>query len=169
MAFVARQGDPTTTGGVVISGSDTSFIEGQRVARVTDTVWCPMCQTVGFIIEGHDTWLDTRQPTAVDGSLVQCGCPTGTHRLVATQKSTLSEDQPPIPIHPEWLPLGVANSQRWAEAIQEDGHRMNSRTLYPASRPAGCVSRVQKSSRNCAPCSPTTKAWSRAFISSSRR
>jgi len=119
MAFVARQGDPTTTGGVVISGSDTSFIEGQRVARVTDTVWCPMCQTVGFIIEGHDTWLDTRQPTAVDGSLVQCGCPTGTHRLVATQKSTLSEDQPPIPIHPEWLPLGVANSQRWAEAIQE--------------------------------------------------
>ncbi|PYC29691.1 PAAR domain-containing protein, partial [Pseudomonas chlororaphis] len=124
MAFVIREGDPTTTGGKVIAGSATTFVVDQRVARIADPVWCPVCQTVGFIAEGHHTLLDTQQATAVEGGLVQCGCPTGANRLIATQRSVISGDQPTIPLDSDYIGPAVINTQRWADAIHK-GYTQN--------------------------------------------
>ncbi|ETD40433.1 PAAR domain-containing protein [Pseudomonas chlororaphis] len=119
MAFVIREGDPTTTGGKVIAGSGTTFVVDQRVARIADPVWCPVCQTVGFIAEGHHTWVDNQQATAVEGGLVQCGCPTGANRLIATQWTVCSGNQPAIPLDSDCVGPAVINTQRWADAIHK--------------------------------------------------
>ncbi|AUG42110.1 hypothetical protein CXP47_20250 [Pseudomonas chlororaphis] len=119
MAFVIREGDPTTTGGKVIAGSATTFVVDQRVARIADPVWCPVCQTVGYIAEGHHTWADNHQATAVEGGLVQCGCPTGANRLIATQRTVCSGNQPTIPLDSDYIGPAVINTQRWADAIHK--------------------------------------------------
>lgn len=134
MAFVIREGDPTTTGGKVIAGSGTTFVVNQRVARIADPVWCPVCQTVGFIAEGHHTWVDDQQATAVEGSLVQCGCPTGANRLVATQWTVCSGNQPTIPLDSDYVGPAVINTQRWADAIHKG---------YPQNEFADAVPRDQ--------------------------
>ncbi|WIE49438.1 PAAR domain-containing protein [Pseudomonas sp. GM17] len=134
MAFVIREGDPTTTGGKVIAGSGTTFVVNQRVARIADPVWCPVCQTVGFIAEGHHTWVDDQQATAVEGSLVQCGCPTGANRLVATQWTVCSGNQPTIPLDSDCVGPAVINTQRWADAIHKG---------YPQNEFADAVPRDQ--------------------------
>lgn len=134
MAFVIREGDPTTTGGKVIAGSGTTFVVNQRVARIADPVWCPVCQTVGFIAEGHHTWVDDQQATAVEGSLVQCGCPTGANRLVATQWTVCSGNQPTIPLDSDHVGPAVINTQRWADAIHKG---------YPQNEFADAVPRDQ--------------------------
>lgn len=134
MAFVIREGDPTTTGGKVIAGSGTTFVVNQRVARIADPVWCPVCQTVGFIAEGHHTWVDDQQATAVEGSLVQCGCPTGANRLVATQWTVCSGNQPTIPLDSNCVGPAVINTQRWADAIHKG---------YPQNEFADAVPRDQ--------------------------
>jgi len=134
MDFVIREGDPTTTGGKVIAGSGTTFVVNQRVARIADPVWCPVCQTVGFIAEGHHTWVDDQQATAVEGSLVQCGCPTGANRLVATQWTVCSGNQPTIPLDSDCVGPAVINTQRWADAIHKG---------YPQNEFANAVPRDQ--------------------------
>ncbi|AZD48226.1 PAAR domain-containing protein [Pseudomonas chlororaphis] len=134
MAFVIREGDPTTTGGKVIAGSATTFVVDQRVARIADPVWCPVCQTVGYIAEGHHTWADNHQATAVEGGLVQCGCPTGANRLIATQRTVCSGNQPTIPLDSDYIGPAVINTQRWADAIHKG---------YPQNEFADAVPRDQ--------------------------
>ncbi|WP_147464013.1 PAAR domain-containing protein, partial [Pseudomonas cannabina] len=41
MSFIVREGDSTTTGGFVLSGSASEVIDQRRVARMGDPVWCP--------------------------------------------------------------------------------------------------------------------------------
>jgi uncharacterized Zn-binding protein involved in type VI secretion len=36
MAFVIREGDPTTTGGKVVKGSTNTTVEYQKAARISD-------------------------------------------------------------------------------------------------------------------------------------
>ncbi|AZD22096.1 hypothetical protein C4K24_2793 [Pseudomonas chlororaphis subsp. aurantiaca] len=134
MAFVIREGDPTTTGGKVIAGSATTFVVDQRVACIADPVWCPVCQTVGYIAEGHHTWADNHQATAVEDGLVQCGCPTGANRLIATQRTVCSGNQPTIPLDSDYIGPAVINTQRWADAIHKG---------YPQNEFADAVPRDQ--------------------------
>jgi uncharacterized Zn-binding protein involved in type VI secretion len=134
MAFVIREGDPTTTGGKVIAGSGTTFVVNQRVARIADPAWCPVCQTVGFIAEGHHTWVDDQQATAVEGGLVRCGCPSGANRLIATQWTVCSGNQPTIPLDSDCVGPAVLNTQRWADAIHKG---------YPQNEFADAVPRDQ--------------------------
>jgi len=124
MAYVIREGDPTTTGGTVIAGSSTTIVEYRNAARITDPVWCPVCQSVGYIAQGHNTWLDNQQAIAVEGCAVQCGCPLGSNRLIATQSSVLSDNQPPVPVPAALVAQVVANTHQWAEAIRL-GHPQN--------------------------------------------
>ncbi|OLF51773.1 PAAR domain-containing protein [Pseudomonas chlororaphis] len=133
MAFVIREGDPTT-GGKVIAGSANAFVVNQRVARIADPVWCPVCQAVGYIAEGHHTLLDSQQATAVEGSLVQCGCPSGANRLIATQHSVISGNQPTIALDSDSVGPAVINTQRWADAIHKG---------YPQNEFADAVPRDQ--------------------------
>lgn len=65
------------------SGSGYTF-NGQKVLRRGDvTTACPMCGQEGVIVEGSELFLSFGQPVAEDGSLVKCGCPTGSNRVVA--------------------------------------------------------------------------------------
>ncbi|AKA23575.1 PAAR domain-containing protein [Pseudomonas chlororaphis] len=134
MALVIREGDPTTTGGKVIAGSGSTFVVDRRIACIADPVWCPVCRTVGFIAEGHHTWADNHQATAVEGGRVQCGCPSGANRLIATQGTVCSGNQPFIPLDSDCIGPAVVNTQRWADAIHQG---------YPQNEFADAVPRDQ--------------------------
>ncbi|EOG1039861.1 PAAR domain-containing protein [Pseudomonas aeruginosa] len=71
MAFVIREGDPTTTGGIVVTGSSTHTVEFRKAARISDPVWCPACKSMGFIAEGN--------PTVIDEYF---GCPQNSEKIV---------------------------------------------------------------------------------------
>lgn len=71
---VIRLGDPTTHGGTVVSASGTVIINGKQVARVGDSVTCPIPgHGVVTIIEGDTTWLDDGRPIALEGHKTSCG------------------------------------------------------------------------------------------------
>ncbi|UXY14561.1 PAAR domain-containing protein [Chitiniphilus purpureus] len=74
MKRVIRLGDPTSHGGVVVSASPGMVIMGKAVARVGDTVSCPVPghgSTV--IVEGDPDWLVDGKPVALDGHKTSCG------------------------------------------------------------------------------------------------
>ena len=79
-----RVGDSSTTGGLVLSGSSSQLMDGKLIARVGDEVSCPLCGNVGLIAEGNESILIDGKAAAVDGSLVVCDCPLGSHRVLAT-------------------------------------------------------------------------------------
>lgn len=71
---VIRLGDPTTHGGVVVSASGTVIINGKQVARVGDSVTCPIPgHGVVTIIEGDPNWQDNGRPIALEGHKTSCG------------------------------------------------------------------------------------------------
>jgi len=77
-------GDTTTTGGTILTGEDCVKSEGMPAALIGDSVFCPKCGQNGIIIEGCTTFNVQGKPVAYNCSLIACGCPTGTHRIVAT-------------------------------------------------------------------------------------
>ncbi|MDZ5814946.1 MULTISPECIES: PAAR domain-containing protein [Stenotrophomonas maltophilia group] len=77
--FMARNwivmGDPTSSGGRVITASNRTDIEGMGVARVGDKATCPhMHKGVFAIVEGDSTIIIDGQPVALDGCALACGC-----------------------------------------------------------------------------------------------
>lgn len=93
MTNVIREGDSTSTGGVVLNTSATHTWEDRRMARMGDLVWCPKCEEVGYIAQGNPTFIDQLVAVATDGHAVQCGCTEGTNRLIASQDQ-LQADMP---------------------------------------------------------------------------
>ncbi|HGM6067248.1 TPA: PAAR domain-containing protein [Stenotrophomonas maltophilia] len=68
-------GDPTSSGGRVITASNRTDIEGMGVARVGDKATCPqMHKGVYSIVEGDSTIIIDGQPVALDGCALACGC-----------------------------------------------------------------------------------------------
>lgn len=86
MSYVVREGDPTTSGGFVLSASATELMELRRFARMGDPVWCSACESVGYIAEGNPTYIDELIAVATHGHLVHCGCKPGTNKLIASQQ-----------------------------------------------------------------------------------
>ncbi|ATP52234.1 hypothetical protein CR512_24055 [Pseudomonas putida] len=77
-------GDQTTTGAICIAGQARGRVHGSGWLLVGDkTTPCPLCGNEGTIVEGERRWKQDGIPTAVDGALVQCGCPIGSNRVVA--------------------------------------------------------------------------------------
>ena len=68
------QGDPTSSGGTVVSGSPFTDIDGTPVARITDQATCPAHKGVFPIIDGDATLVVDGQPVALHGSSLACGC-----------------------------------------------------------------------------------------------
>ena len=67
-------GDTTSHGGVVISGSATTTVEGRPIARVGDLVTCPLCKPHTFpIVEGLSTLTDNYMAVALHGHKIACG------------------------------------------------------------------------------------------------
>jgi uncharacterized Zn-binding protein involved in type VI secretion len=98
MTCVIREGDATTTGGVVLQTSGTQRWKERRVARMGDLVWCPVCNQVGFIAQGNPTFIDQIVAVATEGQLVRCACPFGEHRLIASQDELTADMQAAIDI-----------------------------------------------------------------------
>ena len=81
---LALHGDKTTTGATCYGSIPNSTEFGLMILRVGDlTSACPKCGQTGKVVTGESrvTWHNV--PTAVDGSLVLCGCPHGTNRVIA--------------------------------------------------------------------------------------
>lgn len=80
----AVDGDVTTTGAICIASGEGYICDGRKVLRVGDsTTECPLCCQPGVVVEGYLGWISDGQPLAMDGSLVACGCPNGSNRVVA--------------------------------------------------------------------------------------
>ncbi|NIF18987.1 PAAR domain-containing protein [Pantoea sp. Cy-639] len=77
-------GDLTSTGATCIASQSRGTFNGRRWLIEGDpTSACPLCDEVGLILEGEQRWIQDGRPTAVDGTLVKCGCPLGSNRVVA--------------------------------------------------------------------------------------
>lgn len=80
----ALHGDRTTTGAICCSTLPNCTEHGRGVIRVGDkTTACPKCGKQGVVADGEPrvNWMG--QTSAVDGSVVICGCPHGTNRVIA--------------------------------------------------------------------------------------
>lgn len=79
-ADIITVGDTTTHGGVVISGSPTSRIKGQAIARLGDLVRCPQSYPDGRphginrIVQVAGRYKVGGIPGACAGDLTECGC-----------------------------------------------------------------------------------------------
>ena len=67
-------GDPTSSGGKVVTGSPFTAIDGKPVARVTDSATCPKHRGSFPIVDGDPTCLVDGEPAALHGSKLSCGC-----------------------------------------------------------------------------------------------
>ena len=76
-------GDTSTTGGTVLTGSGDSGCLGRKIARLGDSVLCKACKVTGVIAEGAPDVKIMGIPVALEGHMVACSCPPGSHRLVA--------------------------------------------------------------------------------------
>ncbi len=123
MAFVIREGDPTTTGGKVVKGSTNTTIEYKKAARISDPVWCPTCSSIGFIAEGNPTFIDEFVAIATHGHAVQCGCPFGSNRLISTQTSTMAAEDTSVAIAPDFAAKAQAATHIWAKAISDGSYK----------------------------------------------
>ncbi|WP_277587655.1 PAAR domain-containing protein [Pseudomonas chlororaphis] len=122
MTFVIREGDPTTTGGRVLVGSTTTIVEHRKAARISDPVWCPQCNSMGFIAEGNPTFIVEGVAVATHGHAVQCGCPPGSNRLIATQSTVTAAEEGSVTIAPEFAAKAQAATHAWAQAISDGSY-----------------------------------------------
>ncbi|MBF8747310.1 MULTISPECIES: PAAR domain-containing protein [Pseudomonas putida group] len=91
----ALDGDVTTTGAICIATGEGYLDEGRRVLRMGDpTTPCPLCGIEGKVVEGVGHFISDGQPVAMDGALVDCGCPEGSNRVIAP----LGDMPPPWPV-----------------------------------------------------------------------
>lgn len=67
-------GDPTSSGGRVVTGSPFTDIDGMPVSRVTDQATCPRHKGAYPIVDGDSTMIVDGQPVALHGSSLACGC-----------------------------------------------------------------------------------------------
>lgn len=81
----ALHGDKTTTGATLISSlQNMATCQGRGAVRHSDrTTPCPKCGKPGIVIDGHPGTIMFGEPTALDGHVVKCGCPTGSNRIIA--------------------------------------------------------------------------------------
>ncbi len=91
-------GDATTTGAICIAGQARGRVHGKDWLLQGDkTTPCPRCGQEGTIIEGESRWRQDGIPTALDGALVQCGCPSGSNRLIAGGLAAPAPRRAPVP------------------------------------------------------------------------
>lgn len=90
-------GDTTSHGGVVLSGSPNTLINGHPVARIGDTVTCPLCKPHTFkIVEGYTPFTDNNMAIALHGHKTACGA-----TLIASAKGAEMPKTPaPAPKSP---------------------------------------------------------------------
>ncbi|NWC10765.1 PAAR domain-containing protein [Pseudomonas agarici] len=73
--YLIVEGDPTSSGGVVIVGGPTlSTINGWSIAGVGDAATCPLHGGVFAIVTGDPTYIVNDKAAAREGDFLSCGC-----------------------------------------------------------------------------------------------
>ncbi len=87
MSYIIRQGDPTTTGGTVTQGHTLLEVFGKPATLEGMIATCPACKVgMGPIKPVSKRSLDIEGTVVIiHGDIVQCGCPPGANKVVATQ------------------------------------------------------------------------------------
>lgn len=129
MPYVVREGDPTSTGGFVMSASASHLVDLQRVARMGDPVWCAVCQSVGYIAQGNPTFVDEFVAVSTHGNAVQCACKPGSHTVIATQEALSADMEATIEIPPDLAEQAQEAADKINLAIREG--TFNPMTLSP--------------------------------------
>lgn len=81
MRPLIRLGDPTDHGGVVVSATSATIVEGKPAARIGDLVACPIPgHGVCPIVSGDATSVVDGRPQARQGDKTACGA-----TLISTQ------------------------------------------------------------------------------------
>lgn len=82
---IIRLGDPTSHGGKVITASITHTIAGLGIARVGDTVLCPIAgHGANPIVQGMPTYQIGGRMVALHGHRTACGCTLISTHVTAT-------------------------------------------------------------------------------------
>lgn len=123
MTDVIREGDLTTTDGFVITASAKIVVQQRKLARMGDPVWCPECERVGYITEGNPTFIAEYVAVAAHGQAVHCGCPPGSHRLLASPGSVPVDMEATISIPTELADLARMKAERLSQSIQDGAGR----------------------------------------------
>lgn len=119
MASVIREGDATTTGGVVLQTSGTQTYEERRLARMGDPVWCATCEQVGYIAQGNPTYIDDLVAVATNGQRVRCECPNEDHRLIASQDRLNADMKAAIDIPKDLARKARKRARRLTKALRQ--------------------------------------------------
>jgi len=87
MTYIIRQGDPTTTGGTVTQGHTLLEVYGKPATLEGMIATCPACKKgSGPIQTASKRSLEVQGVLVIiHGDIVQCGCPPGANKVVATQ------------------------------------------------------------------------------------
>ncbi|AIO38773.1 PAAR motif family protein [Burkholderia cenocepacia] len=72
MNKLVYEGDATSHGGKILTGSDRIKVKGRRAARIGDRVSCPI-HGDNEIIEGSGRMKDGTTPLSRDGDHTRCG------------------------------------------------------------------------------------------------
>lgn len=121
MTSVIREGDSTTTAGVVLQTSGTQSWGERRLARMGDPVWCAACEQVGYIAQGNPTYIDQLHAVATHGQIVRCDCPVGDHRLIASQDELRADMEATIDIPRDQAEVARKRAKRLSRAMREEG------------------------------------------------
>ncbi|MGX5012808.1 S-type pyocin domain-containing protein [Enterobacter asburiae] len=138
----ALHGDRTTTGAICCTTLPNCTEHGRGIVRVGDkTTACPKCGKQGVIANGEPrvNWMG--QASAVDGSVVICGCPRGTNRVIAPSGEWLGSGPSPEQIAQEkhQAMLAVRQKEQEAEALRRTEERDRNRVFAKSClRGEGC-------------------------------
>jgi len=139
---LALHGDKTTTGATILSTLPNATEHGRGVVRVGDrTTSCPKCNQSGVIVDGesHSIWHGVA--AAVDRSIVRCGCPPGSNRVIAPKGQWLGSGPSPSQITQEkQAALMVARQAEQEEEAQRLAEERDSNRVFAKSclRGDGC-------------------------------
>ncbi|MDH2016402.1 PAAR domain-containing protein [Pseudomonas juntendi] len=129
--YQGLDGDHTTTGAICIASQARGRVHGRNWLLLGDpTTPCPLCGQAGTIVEGESRWRQDGIPTALDGALVQCGCPQGSNRVVTGGSATPASHRAPAP-----EPLREAPAQ--AQARSPSTSTYQPAVAQPSSTPPG--------------------------------
>jgi uncharacterized Zn-binding protein involved in type VI secretion len=119
MTYVIREGDLTTTDGFVMAASAKMVVQQRKLARMGDPVWCPACEQVGYIAQGNPTFIAEYIAVATQDQQVHCGCPPGTHRLLASPGSVTADMEATINIPADLAETAHLKAQQLSYAIAQ--------------------------------------------------
>ncbi|WP_028614108.1 PAAR domain-containing protein [Pseudomonas putida] len=122
--YQGLDGDQTTTGAICIASRARGRVHGRNWLLQGDpTTPCPLCGQAGTIIEGESRWRQDDIPTALDGALVQCGCPSGSNRLVANGYAPAPPRRAPVPEPVHEAPPQAQASNQVSSRYQPGAHQ----------------------------------------------